>query len=260
MITMRRIALLAASLLLMATATAQERPLLSRAALDSLMNSPLSAHSGGVIKASTRHIELGEIDNSKPLEYRLMLHNTSSSEVRITRLHANCSCLSIEPRTLTLKGHASEEVCLKLNTAGRSQHFSYQLLIYTAEDDRLPAERVTIEGRIRSSDRWSHLPHHAGGLRMSRREVVLTPTTPTERIAMGNSTAHSLTITATTTLRGLTFGCEPESLEAGMEGDIVIGYHGEWPREPLTTIVIINGIEGRASERMIKVRIECDKR
>ena len=59
---MRRIALLAASLLLMATATAQERPLLSRAALDSLMNTPLSAHSGGVIKASTRHIELGEIE------------------------------------------------------------------------------------------------------------------------------------------------------------------------------------------------------
>jgi hypothetical protein len=65
-------------------------------------------------------------------------------------------------------------------------------------------------------------------------------------------------LSAHTTLEGLTLRTEPEVLQAGEEGDIVISYA---PKSndiaEVETIVIIEGCgTARPSERMIKITIK----
>jgi hypothetical protein len=100
-----------------------------------------------------------------------------------------------------------------------------------------------------------------GTLRLSRKSVTLDGVrrdiTRTERIAIANSGTRDLRLTAQSTTPSITLRTEPEILAPGAEGDIVISYT---PTEEVTTdmetMLVVEGCEARASERVIRITIK----
>jgi hypothetical protein len=85
----------------------------------------------------------------------------------------------------------------------------------------------------------------------------ITPgTTRSESISVANGGEQSLRLWAKPLVDGLKFSLSPATLQPGQEGEIVISYTAtEEPTRELETLLIIEGCEGRPTERTIKVTI-----
>lgn len=242
-------------------ASAQGRTTLSRAALDSLVNPALSTTAEGVLHSDMECIDIGTIEGGGRHEVCFTIRNISDEEVIIDRLRSSCSCLSIGTTPQHLDSGNSLDIEATLNTAGRSGRFSHNILIYTSKDKMLPTLRMRIEGEIINNDTWLHLPVEMGCLRLSRNSLVLdnirVGARRSERIACANSGEHTLHISATSTIEGLTLRCEPEMLMPGAEGDIVVSYEPtvELPVPELRTALIVEGVEASPTQRMINITI-----
>ena len=234
-------------------ATAQRHNFLSRAALDSLVNPTLSAKASGALRATAKSKNIGTISAEEVIKISFTLRNATSTAITITKLHSSCSCLRVITKPTVVEPDATISVDVEFNPAGRNGSFSHNILLYTSLDTERPTERLTLEGEVRNGDEWLHLPERMGALRLSRKEITLT-TKGYERIIVANTSSQPLRLTAQPSLAGLEFRCEPEILEAGEEGYIALRYIGE-PRN-LTTMLIVEGIAGRPTERMIRITIK----
>ena len=234
-------------------ATAQRHNFLSRAALDSLVNPTLSAKASGALRATAKSKNIGTISAEEVVKVSFTLRNATSTPVTITELRSSCSCLRVITKPTVVEPNATISVDAEFNPAGRNGSFSQNIILYTSLDTERPTERLTLEGEVRNGDEWLHLPERMGALRLSRKEVTLT-TKGYERIIVANTSSQPIRLTAQPSLAGLEFRCEPEILEAGEEGNIALRYIGE--ARNLTTLLIVEGIAGRPTERMIKITIK----
>ena len=240
---------------------AQQRTLPSREALDSLVNPPLSTIACGAISVEPESIHINDISDDAPVNILFTLKNTTAEAITITNIRTSCSCLKVISAVEHLDAGASAKLRAEFNSKGRNGDFAMRLLVYTNLDDRQPTARLDIDGSVVASDVWSHLPESIGGLRLSRKSVVIDGTKPgitrTERIAIANSGARELRLTAHSTTPGITFSTEPEILAPGAEGDMIISYT---PQEELVrdieTMLIIEGCEARPTDRVIRITIK----
>ncbi len=256
--------LLTAGLLLMChNLMAQSRMLPTRAQLDSLMHPALSSASDKM-RLSTTHLDLGTIAAGEVVNGTVAVQNVAAEDVVITRLAATCSCLKTTLAKQRLAHDEKAQIGLTLNAAGRSGAFRYEVLIYTSLDAERPTLRLTVTGTIEATERWSHLGESLGALRVSRKSVVFSDVVAgqrrTERIACANGSQQPLRLTAHTTLEGLTLHTEPATLQPGEEGDILICYTAtEATPTQQHTALIVEGMTGRPTERMISVTIRAKK-
>lgn len=233
---------------------AQSRGFLSREALDSLVNPRSSAKGAGVLVASQTTIELGDIEGDELVYFSFELRNNTQRPITITEFRPSCGCIRVQTKAQSVEPSATLRVSASFNSTGRSSAFGYRVNIYTDLDSELPTEQIMVVGSVVCDDEWSHLPQRAGALRLSRKEVVLNRGGE-ERIAVANSGDMALTITARSTVEGLSLRCEPEVLQPNQEGDIVIGYRGNIASD-LNTILILEGVEASPTESMIRVTIK----
>ena len=249
-----------AIIVLMATEVcAQQRTLLSRSALDSLVNPKLSAYAERLTPLEAT-IDLGEIEATDTKTIRFTLSNNSHEAITITEIRSTCSCLRVMTKPQQLAKGESLDVEATFNPSGGSNAFKHDILVYTTLDRR-PTQRLAIVGSIKSSEQWGHLRQHMGELRLSRKEVTLdnigVGKLRTEHIACANTSSHALRIVAHSTIEGLSLRCEPELLGAGSEGEITISYLSDKElTHDITTMLIIEGIAGSPTERMIKIRLQ----
>lgn len=250
-------------LLLAATmgVTAQQRTLPSREALDSLVNPSLSDIAARMIAIEPTTIDLGEVGDDAPINILFTIANTTTEPITITEIRTSCSCLKVTSGIEHLAAAESARLRAEFNPRGRNGEFLLRVLVYTSQDATRPAARLDIEGMVVASDIWGHLPESMGTLRLSRKSVTLDGVrkaiTRTERIAIANSGTRDLRLTAQSTTPGITLRTEPEILAPGAEGDIVISYT---PTEEVTTdmetMLVVEGCEARASERVIRITIK----
>lgn len=235
-------------------AMAQGRNLPTRQQLDSLVNPKQSTKAAGALRVDGRHKNIGTIGAEDVVRVTFTLHNIASQPVTITQLRSSCSCFKVvtKPTVIDVGGMITVEA--HFNPEGRNGGFRQKILLYTDLDDKLPTEQLTIEGVIENDDKWLHLPYCMGELRMSRKEMTIT-SRGEERISVANSGDKPMRLRATTTVAGLYMRTEPEIINPGMEGDIVVVYDNE-PIGEINTILIIEGINAMPSERMIKVKIK----
>lgn len=242
-------------------ATAQERRLVSRSELDSIVNPRPSQLAAGAIVAEPTTKNIGSISDMEEAVVYFTLRNTTNSAIEITELRSSCGCIEVSTPTTHIAPRDSIRLRAKFNAAGRSGSFSLPIHLYTTLDSHRPTLRLTLEGSVIRSDRWSHLPISMGSLRLSRREVTLdhltVGATRSEIIVVANTGNEAVMPTATTTIEGLELRTSPERLDPGEEGEIVISYTPEQlPPFDIDTIVILEGgIDTRPTERMIKIKI-----
>jgi hypothetical protein len=240
--------------------SAQLDRLPSRRELDSLAHPKLSTTANRGIAAQRATIELGKIVDAQSIRAEFELRNNTTKSVAITQLRSTCSCLKIVTRPTTLLAGQSITLEVEFNPKGRSGKFSQEVLVYTSLDGSYPTERLTLCGTIESSSRFPHLANRIGSLYLSRRSVCLNNITPgttrSESISVANGGEQSLRLWAKPLVDGLKFSLSPATLQPGQEGEIVISYTAtEEPTRELETLLIIEGCEGRPTERTIKVTI-----
>lgn len=234
---------------------------ISRSALDSLVRPALSAKAEGMFKARVKVRDVGTIADSDIVRVSYTLQNNHSEAIAITTMRASCSCLRITSPRATIAIGEEYTLTVEFNPAGRSGTFSYDIAVYTTLDESLPTERLTLRGIIEPSSAFSHLTEDMGALRLSRKSVVLeqvkADVTRREYIAVANAGERELSIKARTTVEGLSLRCEPAILAPGVEGEIVVEYMpAQTPSHDIETIIIVEGVEATATERIIRVTIK----
>lgn len=254
---MRRIAIITLCLLLTAVGlSAQQRVMLSRSALDSLVYPTISKEARGAIVGQPSKCDIGTIDDTERREIRLKIRNTTLHSVTITHLRSTCSCLAVRSDIESLAAGESGEVVCSFNPSGRSGEFSIDIFVYTDLDAERPTERLTVVGDVARTDSWAHLRYAAGDLRLSRTKVHFADNSE-ERIICANTSATPLRITARTTIEGLSLRTEPEVIAPQSEAKIVVSYRPERrATRPLSAILILEGIDCSPTERMITVTID----
>lgn len=238
---------------------AQQHTMLSRAALDSLVNPALSAQNHGAVVAENMEIDLGEINGNERYSATYRLRNTTEHPIAITTLRSSCSCLRVESSPQSIPAGETIDINVTFTPAGRSGEFDLATLVYTTLDDSYPTLRLRLVGDIAAEESFAHLPYNMGGLRLSRREVTFEGTKPGttrhEYIVVGNATTKQLRISSRATVEGLSLSTSPEVLEPGEEGEIRISYSPTHPYNDTRTVLIVEGITASATERMIDVTI-----
>ena len=239
-------------------AGAQERRVLSREELDALVNPTLSEVAVGAIVAEPATRNVGEVADSERVNTYFVLRNTTAEAIEISELRSSCSCLKITTSITRIEAGESITLRAEFNPTGRNGGFSIPILLYTPIDTKHPTLRLTVEGSVVATDEWSHLPQRMGTLRMSRKSVIFTPDTRTERIAVVNVGNSAIRLSAHPTTEGITLRTEPELLQPNEEGDIVITYSPTAkPIRDIETAIIVEGCgTARPSERMIKITIK----
>lgn len=233
-----------------------QREHLTRQQLDSLINPAQSKSAQGALVATQRERNVGSIGAEEVLRVSFRLTNTTSEAITITEIRSSCSCLKVttKPQVVAAKGALTIEA--HLNTEGRNGEFRHNIFIYTHLDTNHPTERLSISGTIENNDEWLHLPKQMGALRLTRKEVTIVGRGE-ERIAIANTSTRALRLSATSTVAGLTLRTEPEVIEAGIEGDIVIGYNPSTaPQYDIETMLIVEGVEATPRERTIRITIK----
>ena len=257
---MRKVVVLAILLLLTLSVSAQG--IISRSALDSLVRPQLSTIAKGALSLDQRVKDVGVIEDSSPTRASYTLHNELKEPITITNIKTSCGCLKVcSERVTTIGIDESYKLIVEFDPSGRSGSFSYDISIYTSLDTTQPTERLTLNGEIRRTDIFSHLTEHMGALRLSRKSVrldgVSCKATRREYIAIANGGARALRPTARATEQGLRLRCEPEVLEPGAEGELIIEYRPtSEPQRDIETILIVEGVEASPSERMIRITLK----
>lgn len=252
---LRQLILLGGALILSLGASAQGRGFLSRAALDSLVNPSVSTKATGILECKEGVVNVGTISDESVVKVRYLVRNTSNRSVVITQLRSSCGCLKVATSPTAIEPNGSVEVVANFDPKGRNSSFRYNILLYTELDNTYPSLRLTLEGKVESSDSWSHLPYRMGGLRLSRKEVTIN-SRGVERIACANSTDSPMRLSARSTVAGLALCTEPEVIAPNSEADIVISYDPAAAlAAELRTILIVEGIEASPTERMITITI-----
>ena len=250
---LRQLILLGGALLLSLGASAQGRGFLSRAALDSLVTPSVSTKAMGILECKEGVVNVGTISDESVVEVRYLVRNTSNRSVVITQLRSSCGCLKVATSPTAIEPNGSVEVVANFDPKGRNSSFRYNILLYTELDNTYPSLRLTLVGEVESHDSWSHLPYRMGGLRLSRKEVTID-SNGEQRIVVANTSKTPIRLRGVATLEGITFRCYPEVIEADTEANIMIGYRGSV--RDITTMIVVEGVECRPSERVIKVTIK----
>ena len=253
------IRLLCILLLIVATPTllrGQHLQSVDRQRLDAEVNPKQSAIAEGSLKAEEETIDIGTIEDTGSVVESFKLTNTTSTTIAITEIRSTCSCLRVETTPRSIASGESIDIKVRFNAEGRSGNFALNIFVYTSLDTKLPTERLTLTGEVLCGDDMSHLPIRMGELRLSRNSVTFDSSTRTERIAVANTGNRDLRLSVRSTVEGVRLYTEPEVLKSGSEGDIVISYTPTQLVAEFDTMLIIEGCNGRPSERVIKITIK----
>ena len=246
-----------------AVSSAQENRFVSRAALDSLMSPRLMQDADKVLRFDTLVQDFGVIyEDSSPLRVKYIFVNTSSRQVIITRITTNCGCTVAEVGDSIISPGEKGVIAILFDPHRRSGTVDTNTFIYTSLSTKEPVAKLTLLGNVIDNDEWNHLPCRVGALKLKRKDVVFEPVKagamPQQRIPCANVGTRPLCLSSELLPAFASFATEPREIAPGEEGDIVITINGDMlpSNAPRSFSVVIEGIEGRISDRTLKVKLE----
>ena len=242
---------------------AQDNIFMSRQALDSLMSPQVMANGKEVLRFEALTQDFGVIyEDSSPLAVEYRFVNVSSKPIAITRITTNCGCTVAEVGDSLVSSGEKGAIRIKFNPRRRSGTVDTNTFVYTSLSDKQPVAKLTLLGNVIDNDEWNHLPCRMGALKLKRKEVVFEPvkagTAPQQRIPCANVGTVPLTLSSALLPAFVSFKTEPEEIAPGEEGDMVITIDGDVvpPNAPRSFSVVVDGVNGRISDRTINVKLE----
>ena len=178
------------------------------------------------------------------------------NKLTITRIQSSCGCL-VAKLDRRMSVNASEGVIdVTYYPKGHAGKVNQRLFVYTTLSEEKPTAIITIVGRVTPSlDRSGDYPHSIGVLGLRQKSAAVPERGGEARIAVMNCGSTPLRISHDKRLStpNLTAHTEPEVLEKGAEGDLVITYT---PTKGEALMLYLTGINTPPRERKIEVTIE----
>lgn len=259
-ITLRKLA--AVCLLLTAMPLqAQWLQRIPRERLDSLAN-PATAPGGEAMRFDATRIETGDMaEETAPRTYTYRWRNAGDRPLVITRIETTCGCAKAGYDKHPVRAGERGEVKVTYHPKGHPGDFRRKIFVYTQLSDKQPTAILELTGHVTAAVLPTHDYAHAmGALLLKQRTVRLTGTQiQTERIECLNAGKEALKLTADAKLlpEYLVFECDPETLEPGKTGDLVIRFDpAKAPQKlPAWVPVMLEGITLPPSQRTLRVEI-----
>lgn len=242
---------------------AQDKRLVSREALDSLMSPRIMPNGSDVLRFEALLQDFGVIyEDSSPLTVDYHFVNVSDTPVAITRITTNCGCTATEIGDSLITPGEKGVIRIKFNPHRRSGTVDTNSFVYTSHSSKEPVAKLTLLGNVIDNDEWNHLPCRMGALKLKRKDVVFEPvkcgTSPQQRIPCANVGTVPLRLSSALLPAFVSFSTEPAEIAPGEEGDIVITINGDMlPSDaPRIFHVVVDGVKGRVSDRTLNVKLE----
>ena len=240
------------------TADAQLR-MVSREKLQEVANPALSADSAS-LSFEQKHIiaePMDEDDAPKTFVYRFT--NIGKETVAIKRLVSTCSCASAVCPVKEVAPGASAEISVTYNPKGHPGKFERKIFVYT-QDGNSPAVVLRLSVEVATgADLSQEWPVQMGGIRLRRSEVAFSASVKgVEQLRFINLSGRPLTLQCEESFlpECLSFRTEPEVVEDGAEGVIVISYDPSLPGVRDSMNVILKGLGLPPTKSSITVRIK----
>ncbi len=258
------IGLFAATALLLVAAlqpvSAQSFDAKLRAKMDSIARPPRAA-GHEAMRFERERIDVGKIaEAAEPPSYRFIWCNEGSTPLVVTRITTSCGCLTTTFDKRPVPAGGTGSLTATYHPRRHPGHFDRRIFVYTQLSERQPTAILSLTGTVSpDADRSADYPVAVGSLRLRRGEVRFEgDRVQTERIACYNVGERPLLLRADTLLTPscITLTGDPERLEAGAEGDLVIRFDPAKVsgRLPARAVLVIEGVEVPPRQRTVKLR------
>jgi hypothetical protein len=196
-------------------------------------------------------------ESDKPWSTRLVWSNGSKQPLVVTRVTTSCSCVSADYSRAVVESDGKGWLEVRFNPLGRVGGVRQRVYLYTNLSERVPTAVVTLYGRVESAPENGDYPEAMGELRVQRRVVTFAKGCGgVASIACRNVGSKALRVTLDERMpgcEGVTLRCEPEVLNGGENGVLVIECDKSVER---STRIYVGGVEAAPSRRVIDIVVE----
>lgn len=212
--------------------TKAQMKILPREKIDNVANPRLSPDSAS-LKFETRHILAGTInEDDAPSTYLFRFTNVGDKTLNIDRLVTTCSCAAAIIDRKAVPPGESAEIAVRYNPKGHPGRFERRVFVYTSgNDDPSAVLKLTVE--VENGKDLSGLwPVQMGPIRLRRSSVDFIKGQKTvEKLRFINLSGKPLRLQCEDAFlpECLSFATEPEVLEDGQEGEILISFDPSKP-------------------------------
>lgn len=253
-------------LIILSVHTGYAQKVVPQHVLDSIAHPKLLQGAGETLKFVSQEMDLGMLsEDDAPRSYSFVYRNVSKKPVSLTRVITSCRCTVAEFVKQPLAPGQEARITLKYNPSEQSGKVYSRAFVFTNLSDTHPTVCLALTGTVNpSADEWRDYTYAMGKLRLKYTTVYFSEVaqqhSPSERIECANSGNRPLKLSA---LKGtlpayMQFRTEPEILQAGEKGEIVITLNGKLlPRdkELLHLALIIDGLNLPPSQRTLNVKV-----
>lgn len=271
----KRVVFIAVFSLLLSLPSLAQVQRLSREAIDSIRNIRVSANGDSLLAFTTKVFDFGTIyESDSAIDVSYEFKNPSKERVVLQSVSGNCGCMNSYCEKYEYEPGEEGVLHVKFNPKGRSGTVDKNIFVYamTAKEfysdingerkSSVLVAKLTLLGNVVDKNEWRHLPVAMGDLRLKRKTVVFEPvkprTSPQMRIMCANVGTIPLKLYSRLLPEFMTFATEPVEMAPGEEGDIVITIDGNKLSENWNNRygIVVEGVEGRVSDRTIEIKIE----
>lgn len=219
--------------------------ILPREKIDNVANPRLSPDSAS-LKFETRHILAGTInEDDAPSTYLFRFTNVGDKTLNIDRLVTTCSCAAAIIDRKAVPPGESAEIAVRYNPKGHPGRFERRVFVYTSgNDDPSAVLKLTVE--VENGKDLSGLwPVQMGPIRLRRSSVDFIKGQKTvEKLRFINLSGKPLRLQCEDAFlpECLSFATEPEVLEDGQEGEILISFDPSKPGVKDKMKLILKGL------------------
>lgn len=235
-------------------------PHIPQALRDSLAHPP-QAEGREAMRFKRMRIETGEIrEEATPPSFTYRWTNAGERPLVITRVETTCGCAaaSYDRRPVLPGGEGS--ITITYHPKRHPGYFRRRIFVFTQLSEKLPTAILELTGRvIPAALPTADYPYAMNALRLKQQEVhIAGDRAQTERIECLNAGEEPLRITADSLLLPpyIRFECDPQRLEPGATGDLVIRFDPSKAPErlPEQLPVILQGVGLTPRQSTVRIR------
>lgn len=242
-----------------------QMPSIPRERLDSLSR-PATAEGGEVMRFDTQHMDAGRLgEEDAPSSYVFTWRNAGSKPIVITHVKTTCGCAVATFDRQPVRPGGEGRITVTYRPKGHPGSFQRRIFVFTQLSDKLPTAVLELTGQVEPAKlpTWNY-PYAMGILLLKQQAVRIAGThIQAERIECLNAGDRPLHITAEKELLPgyITFESDPETIEPGKTGDLVIRFDPEMApaRLPTQLPLILKGIDLPPSQRTIRIRFTTNE-
>lgn len=232
---------------------------LSRFELENVENPSLSDDASN-LKFKVESIAADDMTEDGGIKiFTYTFKNIGTDTVRIDRLVTSCSCAMATYTQKSVAPGKDGEITVKYNPKGHPGRFERKIFVYTG-GYKSPSAVLRLKVNVEvGADLSGAYQVSMGKLRLRRAEVTFQRGSATvEKCACINVSDTPLKVTCNRYLlsSALTFKAEPEILQPGQEGTIVVEYDPSVKEDRNDLLIMLNGLGVPPSQSVIKVKLK----